>query len=90
MLVERVEGFCTEAAWRYAYGEINDFEEQLVDDGVAVCKFWLHIDPDEQVTMFSTKLIYVIDQQNFAVWPHLCWCLFCLVYCLGFNSLEGH
>ncbi len=33
MLVERVEGFCAEADWMRAYGEINDFEEQIVDSG---------------------------------------------------------
>ena len=29
VLVERVEGFAGRAEWRRAYGEINDFEEQL-------------------------------------------------------------
>ena len=30
MLVERIEGFCAEADWMRAYGEINDFENALV------------------------------------------------------------
>ena len=42
VLVERVEGFCTEDAWKRAYREINDFERQLVDAGAVVVKFWLH------------------------------------------------
>ena len=33
VLVERVEGFCAEADWMRAYGEINDFEEQLAEAG---------------------------------------------------------
>ena len=41
VLVERVEGFCAEAEWRRAYAEINDFEEQLVERGAIVVKFWL-------------------------------------------------
>lgn len=55
VLVERVEGLATEAEWRRAYGEINDFEEQLVDAGGAVVKFWLHIDPDEQLRRFEAR-----------------------------------
>ncbi len=49
VLVERVEGFAREDEWRRAYAEINDFEDQLVDFGIPVLKFWLHIDPDEQL-----------------------------------------
>ena len=43
VLVERVEGFASRAEWRRAYGEINDFEEQLSRDGIVVVKFWLAI-----------------------------------------------
>ena len=43
VLVERVEGFAAEAEWRRAYGEINDFEEELTRDGIVVVKFWLAI-----------------------------------------------
>ena len=38
MLVERVEGFCSEADWMRAYAEINDFEEQLVEHGAIVAQ----------------------------------------------------
>lgn len=41
VLVEHVEGFCTEDSWKRAYREINDFERQLVDAGAMVVKFWL-------------------------------------------------
>ena len=35
VLVERVEGFCAEADWLRAYSEINDFEHDIADAGVA-------------------------------------------------------
>ena len=47
VLVERVEGFAPEAAWRRAYEEINDFEENLTDRGFLVMKFWMHIDRED-------------------------------------------
>jgi len=55
VLVERVEGFATEDEWRRAYAEINDFEEQLVDHGTVLLKFWLHIDKDEQLRRFQAR-----------------------------------
>jgi len=55
VLVERVEGFCSEADWRRAYGEINDFEEQLVHNNILVFKFWLAISNDEQLRRFKER-----------------------------------
>mgnify|MGYP000104497036 CR=1 FL=1 len=55
VLVERVEGFCTEAEWRRAYREINEFERQLVDSGIILAKFWLHISPEEQLARFQAR-----------------------------------
>jgi polyphosphate:AMP phosphotransferase len=55
VLVERVEGFCSDEAWQRAYGEINDFEEQIVDAGNVLCKFWLHITAEEQLTRFEQR-----------------------------------
>ncbi len=55
VLVERVEKFCTEAAWMRAYGEINDFEEQLVRHDIVVAKFWLAISNDEQLRRFKER-----------------------------------
>ncbi|MHB8902682.1 MAG: hypothetical protein ACYC6Y_28315 [Thermoguttaceae bacterium] len=55
VLVERVEGFCTEDEWRRAYREINEFEKQLADFRTAVVKFWLHIDQDEQLRRFQAR-----------------------------------
>jgi len=55
VLVERVEGFCSEADWRRAYGEINDFEEQLVRNNILVVKFWLAISKEEQLRRFKER-----------------------------------
>ena len=55
VLVERVEGFASRPEWRRAYGEIVDFEEQLVDFGTVLLKFWIHITPDEQLRRFEQR-----------------------------------
>jgi polyphosphate:AMP phosphotransferase len=55
VLVERVEKFCSEADWRRAYGEINDFEAEMSQAGIVVIKFWLAIDKDEQELRFKAR-----------------------------------
>lgn len=55
VLVERVEGLCAEHDWMRAYTEINEFEEQLVDHGTIIAKFWLAITPDEQLARFQAR-----------------------------------
>ena len=48
VLVERVEKFCAKAAWKRSYGEINAFEDQLVENGTVLIKFWMQISKKEQ------------------------------------------
>ena len=55
VLVERVEGFCSEADWMRAYSEINDFEAQLTRHNIVVSKFWLAISKDEQLRRFEER-----------------------------------
>lgn len=55
VLVERVEGYCSHADWIRAYGEINDFEEQLVRQNTVIVKYWLAIDPKEQLKRFEER-----------------------------------
>jgi polyphosphate:AMP phosphotransferase len=55
VLVERIEGFAAPDAWQRAYGEINDFEEQLTEFGVVVVKFWMAITADEQLRRFQDR-----------------------------------
>lgn len=55
VMVERIEGFCSEEEWRRAYGEMNDMEAQLFHGGAVVLKFFLHIDKDEQEKRFKER-----------------------------------
>ncbi|MBI5258186.1 MAG: polyphosphate:AMP phosphotransferase [Burkholderiales bacterium] len=55
VLVERIEGYCAEADWRRAYGEINDFEHSLVQHRVVLVKFWLAVSKDEQYRRFKQR-----------------------------------
>ena len=55
VLVERVEGFASEAEWKRAYKEINSFERQLRDFGTIVAKFWIHISREEQLRRFEER-----------------------------------
>ncbi|MBK8114640.1 MAG: polyphosphate:AMP phosphotransferase [Candidatus Accumulibacter sp.] len=55
VLVERVEGFCSEADWLRAYSEINDFEHDIWRAGGIVIKFWLQISDEEQLKRFEER-----------------------------------
>ena len=55
VLVERVEGFASEADWMRAYTEINDFEEQLVRNRTVIIKFWLQVSQEEQLRRFQER-----------------------------------
>jgi polyphosphate kinase 2 (PPK2 family) len=55
VLVERVEGFATRDEWMRAYSEINQFEEQLIDRGLVVVKYWIHVSPEEQLRRFKHR-----------------------------------
>jgi polyphosphate kinase 2 (PPK2 family) len=55
VLVERVEGFCSEDEWRRAYREINEFEEHQTSFGMVVRKFWMHVSPEEQLRRFRDR-----------------------------------
>ena len=55
VMVERIEGFCSEADWKRAYREINQFEQQLIDFGTILFKFWMHITKEEQLRRFEER-----------------------------------
>ncbi|MBR6028145.1 MAG: polyphosphate:AMP phosphotransferase [Clostridia bacterium] len=55
VMVERLEGFCTEKDWQRAYNEINEFERQLTEWGAVVIKFWIHIDQETQLARFTER-----------------------------------
>ena len=55
VMVERLEGFCSENDWKRAYNEINEFEEDLHDWGAVILKFWIHIDQETQLQRFTER-----------------------------------
>ncbi len=55
VLVERVEGFAEPEEWGRAYGEIEDFERTLADEGTIIVKLWMHISPEEQLKRFEAR-----------------------------------
>ncbi len=55
VMVERIEGFAQPYEWQRAYDEIKDMEAQWADSGIAIAKFWLQIDKDEQYRRFQER-----------------------------------
>jgi AMP-polyphosphate phosphotransferase len=55
VLVERVEGFASEAEWKRGYGEIVDLERSLAAAGVVLVKFFMHISDEEQLKRFEKR-----------------------------------
>ena len=56
VMVERIEGFCTEVEWKRAYQEINEMEAHMANFGTVILKFWMHIDKDEQERRFHERM----------------------------------
>lgn len=55
VMVERLEGFCSENDWQRAYHEINEFEKELYDWGAVLVKFWVQIDKETQLARFTDR-----------------------------------
>lgn len=55
VLRERIEGHCTEDAWKRAYREINEFESQLLDYGILIAKFFTHLDREVQLERLEQR-----------------------------------
>lgn len=55
VMVERLEGFCSENDWKRAYNEMNEFEKELHDWGAVIIKFWVQIDKDTQLERFEYR-----------------------------------
>lgn len=55
VMVERLEGFCSENDWQRAYNEINEFEHELNEWGAVILKFWVQIDKDTQLMRFQER-----------------------------------
>jgi PPK2 family polyphosphate:nucleotide phosphotransferase len=56
VLIVRVHDLVPEEVWRPRYDTINEFERELVDEGVIVIKIMLHISRDEQRKRLTERL----------------------------------
>ena len=63
VLVERVEHLARPDEWQRAYDEINAFEQQLIDHGTVVVKFFLHVSKEEQLRRFRDR-----EQTSYKRW----------------------
>ncbi|MDJ0685192.1 MAG: AMP phosphotransferase [Alphaproteobacteria bacterium] len=55
VLVERVEGYATDDAWKRAYREIKEFEQQLLLEDFRLVKLFLDISPETQLERFKRR-----------------------------------
>ncbi len=55
VMVEPIEGFCTDEEYKRAFTEINHMEKHLVNSGMVVIKFFIHISKDEQLVRFEDR-----------------------------------
>ena len=55
VMVERLEGFCSENDWQRAYYEMNECEQELHNWGAVILKFWVQIDKDTQLARFTER-----------------------------------
>ena len=53
--VERVMGYCSEAEVQRFLQQAPVFEQQLVDDGILLFKYWLTVDQAEQEARFAER-----------------------------------
>ena len=56
VLVVRVDRLAPQKVWERRYGQINDFEKMLTEEGTRILKFFLHISKDEQKERFESRL----------------------------------
>jgi PPK2 family polyphosphate:nucleotide phosphotransferase len=57
VLVVRVHDLVPKQVWSQRYEQINAFERMLADNGTHILKFYLHIDPDEQLERFKQRIL---------------------------------
>jgi PPK2 family polyphosphate:nucleotide phosphotransferase len=56
VLVVRVHDLVPKKVWSRRYELINDFERMLYENGTHILKFYLHIDPGEQLERFKQRI----------------------------------
>jgi PPK2 family polyphosphate:nucleotide phosphotransferase len=56
VLVVRVHRMIPKEVWSKRYGQINEFEQMLTENGVRILKFFLHISKEEQKRRFEARI----------------------------------
>lgn len=56
VLVERVEGYCSEADWKRGFDEINEFEAQQAENGTTIVKIFMHVTQQTQDKRLIARL----------------------------------
>jgi PPK2 family polyphosphate:nucleotide phosphotransferase len=56
VLVARVHKLVPKGVWQARYGQINDFEKELDENGVKIVKFFLHVSKEEQRRRLQARL----------------------------------
>ena len=56
VLIARVHQLVSPEVWSKRYGQINDFEQMLAENGTTILKFYLHIDRGEQRQRLQARL----------------------------------
>lgn len=54
-VVEPAMGFCTEEEYETFMRETPQFEKMLIDSGLNLLKFWIHVSPEEQERRFQDR-----------------------------------
>jgi polyphosphate kinase 2 len=60
--VERVMGFCTDEEYQLFMRQAPMFEQMIVEDGIALTKFWFSVTQAEQRTRFTLRRVDPVKQ----------------------------
>ncbi|HVO41356.1 MAG TPA: polyphosphate kinase 2 family protein [Aggregatilineales bacterium] len=66
VLIVRVHELAKNKVWKARYDQINQFEHMLVENGVVILKFFLHISKDEQKKRLQARLDDKAKQWKFS------------------------
>lgn len=66
VLIVRVHHLVPESEWATRYERINEFEQLLVESGVTILKFYLHISHDEQRERLQARLDNPLKRWKFS------------------------
>ena len=75
VLIQRVHNMVPKSIWSKRYEHINNFEKMLHDNGTHILKFYLHIDAEEQLERFKTRIVdpvrhWKISEGDYAERPY--------------------